>query len=87
MKFVWLRNSIVISILPETKRGKDTISLVYLTISITSIYRLVVLGKSKEAVSCLTKRRFRLWGEITKQFSAIIYKPITIAIKRKPGII
>jgi hypothetical protein len=77
----------MIGILPETKRREDGISAIYLTISISTICRLIKLCESKEPVSSFSRRRIRLWGEITKQLGAIIYGPITIAIQREPGVI
>jgi hypothetical protein len=80
MKLVWLRDSVVIDVLPEPERGKDAISPIYLTVSIASICWFIVLGKRKEPVSFSPRRGIRLWSEITEQFGAIVYYAVAVAI-------
>jgi uncharacterized protein with NRDE domain len=70
----------MVGVLPKTEQGKDAISPIYLTISVTTLRGFVVLRKRKKSISFFTERRARLWGEITEQFSAVIYQPIAITI-------
>jgi hypothetical protein len=81
MKLIGFRHSIVIGILPEAKGGKNSISIVYLTVSVASPFWLIEFGKREESISFLTLLRLRLRGHIPEQFGAVIYSPITISVQ------
>src|SRR5262245_28487108 len=85
MKLVRLRNSVVINILPETKRREDRISTVYLTIPVAAVRLFIVFGEGEEAISFF--RGAGLLGEITEQFGAVIDLPVAITAQGQPCII
>ncbi len=60
MKLVKLGNPVMICILPETERREDGISVIYLTISISTICCLIKLGESDKPVSFFPRWRIRL---------------------------
>jgi hypothetical protein len=70
----------VIGVLPETKRRKDAVSPIYLTVSIAPICWFIVLGKGKEPISFSPRRGIRLRSDITEQFGAIIYRAVVVAV-------
>jgi len=87
MKFAWLRDAIVVPVLPQPQGRRDCISLIDHTVPITTVCWLVVFGKGQESVWSLTGRRIRLWRKATKQFLSIIDYAVTVAVQDEPCII
>ncbi len=78
MQFSCFCNTIVISILPEAKSRENRIPAVDLAITVSSIYRLVILCECKKSIPVLRKW---LRSNITEHLRSIIYPAIAIPVE------
>jgi hypothetical protein len=86
MKLRWLRDAVVIRVLPQSQAGEDRISGIDHGITIATFCRFIKLSKRKKSIS----RNSRWWSGLmrraAKQFTAIIDHSVAISVQNEPRV-
>lgn len=84
VKLTWLRDAIVVCILPQAEVRKDCIAAINQTIAVTAVSRFIELSKCEKPVPVYGRR---LWREVAKQFNTVVDRAVGAAVERKERII